>query len=97
MEYTKSTDHYPYTKEYTPHVLLARGVKNFLLSKIKGSVHTYIKEDTLYITITSEHDILFGYKWYNLTREIVHGITSEMVAQEVLKQYRHHIKSLFFL
>ena len=93
----KTSNQYPVQKEYTPQVIVARGVKNFLLSKVKGSVHTYIKDDTLSITITSEHRIVFGYKWYNLTSEIVHGVTSETIAQEVYKRYTHFIRNLFFL
>lgn len=84
-------------KNYTAQVIFARNTKAQILNHVIGTVHTYLDNDTLLIKIFGANNIVFTYEMKNLSHAIVHGFTSERLAQIVVKRYTQYIKSLYFL
>lgn len=89
MEQKYQTDNYK--------VLVAQRIKSILKQEIKGSIKTHIVEETLIIDIYAINNIVFRSTLRNLSEQIVHGLSSEMVAKNIVKQYRAYIRNLFFL
>lgn len=89
MEQKYQTDNYK--------VLVAQHIKSILKQEIKGSIKTHIVEEKLIVDIYAVNNIVFRYTLINLSEQIVHGLYSEMVAKDIVKQYRAYIRNLFFL
>ena len=88
MEQKYQTDNYK--------VLVAQHIKSILKQEIKGNIKTHIVEETLNVDIYAVNDIVFRSTLRNLSEQIVHGLSSEMVAKNIVKQYRAYIRNLFF-
>lgn len=88
MEQKYQTDNYK--------VLVAQHIKAILKQEIKGSINTHIVEETLIVDIYAVNNIVFRSILRNLSEQIVHGLSSEMVAKNIVKQYRAYIRNLFF-
>ena len=80
-----------------PQSIMSCAVRNNLKKEIKGSVKTTVVEDTLIVDIYAVNGIVYRYTLRNLCEQIVQGLNSQMVAKNIVKQYRAYIKNLFFL
>lgn len=75
--------------------IIAKNVKTRLEKCVKGEVKSHIIKDTLIV------DILSNGKCYRYTEkltaiEIVNGLSSEAIANEILYTYAKFIKQSFF-
>lgn len=82
--------------EYELNTTFSKALKTRLKQELKGEIVCKLFGDTLYVTIYGVNDIIFKYTWYNLTSEIVQGLTSERLSQIIVKRYRQYITNLFF-
>ena len=72
-------------------------VKNHLKSFIKGKIKVRIENDTMIVTIYPVGLKSYTYKVYDLTATIVSGYPSSMLANSIVKEYKHYIKNQFFI
>ena len=84
-------------KEHTMETYFAKNLKIKLKETIIGEVHCRIYNDTLKVAIYAPNSIVYYYTQENLSQEIVHGLTSELLAHKVVKWYRSYINRLYFL
>ena len=86
--------HYYYKEANT---IFAKNLKLLIKNEIKGAVNCHLSEDNLVVSIYGANDIIFKYTLSNLSSEIVHGLSSERLAHNIVKRYRQYITNLFFL
>lgn len=75
--------------------IIAKNVKTRLEKRVKGDVKSHIVRDTLIV------DIFTNGKCYRYTErlsviEIINGLNSETIADEILYQYAKFVKGSFF-
>ena len=72
-------------------------IKQELNETIKGSVYLEIIDDTIKCTIHTPVGLVYRYTITSIIWKIVQGISSQTIAQEIVKSYKHYIFSQFFV
>lgn len=76
--------------------LYTHSIKSFLHKRIKADVKCKIVDNMLITTIIAPKGIIYRYTWNNIYNDILYGMSSEIVAQDILKGYKKHINNLYF-
>lgn len=76
--------------------ILINALKKQLRQCIKGDVYVHVKDDTLIINIQSVGCWSWHYIINNLAVQISTGLSSRIVADVIVKQYRNFILSKHF-
>lgn len=79
------------------NTIFAKSLKLAIKNTIKGAVNCHLLDDTLIVDIYGANNIIFKYTLPNLSSEIVQGLSSERLAQSIVKRYKQYITNLFFL
>lgn len=77
-------------------VTLKTNIKMLLKRRVKGDISIFFDCDTLYIDIDTNQDISFRYNVYNIADKVCRGMTSEVIVEYCLKQFKKEILSKFF-
>ena len=76
--------------------IFTRALKKQLRNRIKGNLSVHIINDTLVIDITSLGCLYWHYTINNLAVQISTGLSSRIVADVIVKEYKKHILSQLF-
>lgn len=71
-------------------------VKDKVSAQVRDNVHFKINNDTIVFKVDNEMGIEFTYTITNIYHHIVHGISSEIVAETIVKMYKRYIINLHF-
>lgn len=71
-------------------------VKKRLIKKVKGNVQieydSYNDELTIFITLDYNK---YCYSFFNFSRQVLNGLTSDIIIQQVINDYKKKIISLY--
>lgn len=76
--------------------IFADAVKKQLKQVIKGSVFVYSKYDTLIVDIQSVGGIRWHYTIDNLALQMSIGLSSKIVADDIVRRYKKYILTKHF-
>lgn len=71
-------------------------VKDKVSAQVRDNVHFKIDNDTIIFKVDNEMGIEYTYTITNIYHHIVQGISSENVAESIVKTYKKHIINLHF-
>ena len=80
-------------KDYEWEFCLALHKK--LKEKIKGKIHTTVKEDKLIVSVTMGK-VEFQIGFDEFSQRLNHGCTTDDVVRSVVSAYRNYINELYF-
>lgn len=72
-------------------------LKKQLQSQLKGDISVHIVEDTLIVEVNNYGIHAWKYIIRNINIKILTGISSKIVAQEIVKTYKSYILSKYFV
>ena len=72
-------------------------LKKSLQEKVKGNVFVHIVDGTLVVEITATGILEWRYIVKNVDMQIVKGLSSKYMSQEIIKKYRNFILSVYFV
>ena len=81
----------PFTK------LWAISLHTTLSERVKGNIYVDTTTPILIVTVYSPLGTVFRYQIPNIEREIVLGLDSKMVTENIVKQYKKFINNQFLL
>ena len=67
-----------------------------LQERIIGNVYIDITTDNLVVTLHNKLGTPFRWTQYNIASEIARGLDSQMVTENIVKQYKKFIENQFF-
>lgn len=71
-------------------------VKKYLKSSIKSETYVHIADDTLIVDIITNKSLCYRYTLTNLTEALIYNVSAEIVANEIVTQYKKKILDLYF-
>lgn len=77
-------------------IIYTNSLKKRLKQLIKGDVYVHVKDDTLIVDIQSVGCCTWHYSINNLGGQSLTGLSSIIVADIIVKQYKKYILSKFF-
>lgn len=77
--------------------IFKENLKKELKREIKGNIYVHIVNDMLIVTIYTSDFIAWQYTLCNITLNISTGLSSEMVADIIIKKYKKYILTQYFL
>lgn len=76
--------------------IFTNALKKQLKQRIKGDLSVHIVDDTLIVDIQSVGYYTWQYTINNLAVQISTGLSSRIVADDIVKQYKKYILSKYF-
>ena len=76
--------------------IFRNALKKQLKQSIKGDVFIYVKDDTLIVDIQPISCWMWHYTINNLSVQLSTGLSSKIVADDIVKQYKKYILSKHF-
>lgn len=71
-------------------------LKKQLSKAVKKEFYVHIIDDTLVVEFINTGLLNFRYTLRNISNEIVHGLSSKIVANVIVKQYKKYILNQYF-
>ena len=76
--------------------IFTNALKKQLRQRIKGDLYLHVKDDTLIVDIKTADRIIWHYTINNLAVQLSTGLSSRIVADVIVKQYKKYILEQYF-
>lgn len=76
--------------------IFCNNLRKILYQHVKGSISAHIIKDTLLVDIEADNMTHWRYTHIHMKEKIINGLSSEYLANEIVKQYKSFIMNRYF-